>query len=706
MNLLKDSRTSWKHISILIILAFIAGGWILIYSRSVIKEISSLDKFLEIKKLENTIPPEKSPEKNIPPEEKIIDNEATEMMEIKEFKEPLVLIFIDSAIRQNRELYIKVERYANDVRNGLNVLTEIKVANKIEIVKNILKDYYKKGPLVGAVLIGDVPIPPTTLTSFSDSFPSVYPYAELNGKEGEDIWVGVIKPPLEGEEGLELLKKYFEKNHRYHTGELLYKRKVLISSYLEELQTEADIDNMEKWVERTGRYPLKDALLLPFSEYNTPEKWTKDYLAKIEERLEIAQENSHGMPTYYGGDCETSFVDFMDVKKIQRSPLFLDLRSCLGGRMTVENYIAGWHLFSGNTLAVFANTEAVFSSAGFGWGENECGYILTFAGGAPLGKSIFSSSVYFGDASVLLGDPSITLSFVKPKQGQIFSPDLGLIVIERIKTGHIVSADFNNDKKLDLLIQNTLYINKGLNKYFPFQKKIINIYGERPYVVDFDKDGDMDVITAGDKITFFINDDRGNFKKYKEVKTSQKTVAVATEDFDKDRDIDIFATTENGKILLFTNKGKNFAEKQIGQTNPAPYGITCADYDNDKDKDCTVGDKYGDLSFFENNNGNFNIKFVKEIADWAWLWGLTSGDFNKDGNIDLLLSGAIAGKYKLFINDGRGNFSDKGSIISYTDSSNSAYGLSAGDFDNDGDIDAIIAHDNGIYFKENHLIGD
>lgn len=56
MNL-KDPRTNWKHILIWIIVAFVAGGWMVIYSKSIIKEIDSLTKFpeIEIKKPEKVV---------------------------------------------------------------------------------------------------------------------------------------------------------------------------------------------------------------------------------------------------------------------------------------------------------------------------------------------------------------------------------------------------------------------------------------------------------------------------------------------------------------------------------------------------------------------------------------------------------------------------------------------------------------------------
>jgi hypothetical protein len=50
MNFLKEGKTNWKYILIIVILAVVGGGGILSYTTNFIKKINSLTKFPEIKR--------------------------------------------------------------------------------------------------------------------------------------------------------------------------------------------------------------------------------------------------------------------------------------------------------------------------------------------------------------------------------------------------------------------------------------------------------------------------------------------------------------------------------------------------------------------------------------------------------------------------------------------------------------------------------
>jgi len=84
---------------------------------------------------------------------------------------------------------------------------------------------------------------------------------------------------------------------------------------------------------------------------------------------------------------------------------------------------------------------------------------------------------------------------------------------------------------------------------------------------------------------------------------------------------------------------------------------------------------------------------------------LTTADYNKDGNLDLLV-GDNSGKVEILLNNGTGTFTSAGLIHDYNQLS---WGLSSGDFDHDGDVDAIVAANidsssGYVYLKRNHYI--
>ncbi|DAC71881.1 MAG TPA: hypothetical protein DSN98_08040 [Thermoplasmata archaeon] len=176
-------------------------------------------------------------------------------------------------------------------------------------------------------------------------------------------------------------------------------------------------------------------------------------------------------------------------------------------------------------------------------------------------------------------------------------------------------------------------------------------------------------------------------------------------DYDNDNDTDFIAGTVNNVYLL----------KKINQTFYEPYfiyrlpdnpdgfaddlyrgGLTSADYNNDGKEDFITGGVQGVVRLFINNCTNQSIAFnIKEIKDFPQTaWGLTSADFNKDGNMDFAASWADSpfthATISIFYNNGNAEFTQHDI---FTFSSNYIRGLDSGDYDNDGDIDIMFSHD-------------
>ncbi len=145
----------------------------------------------------------------------------------------------------------RIRRYARDVQTSEDytkaVIIKIKKNEKVENISNALEKLYFQGDgtsqmnkLKGIVIVGDVPLP--VVNKGDNRFASLLPYTDFADKvyiydaeSGDflrnrnnfspkaEVWHGVIKPPLSGEEGLKLLATYFDKNHLYHceSGECL-----------------------------------------------------------------------------------------------------------------------------------------------------------------------------------------------------------------------------------------------------------------------------------------------------------------------------------------------------------------------------------------------------------------------------------------------------------------------------------------------------
>ena len=221
-------------------------------------------------------------------------------------------------------------------------------------------------------------------------------------------------------------------------------------------------------------------------------------------------------------------------------------------------------------------------------------------------------------------------------------------------------------------------------------------------LLDVDADGDLDLYTSSGSYEFhpetknfqdriYLNNGTGVFTYDSTAlpinHTSKSCVKAA--DFDNDGDLDLFVggrvkpkrypeavnsfilrnDTKDGKVL-FTDVTSQIAPELD------KFGLACdavwTDFDNDGWMDLIVVGEWMPICFFKNNNGRFSNTTAQTGLQNAigWWNSITAGDFDNDGDIDY-----IAG------NLGLNSFfkaSDKEPIQIY-----------AGDFDEDQSYDAI-----------------
>jgi uncharacterized repeat protein (TIGR01451 family) len=142
-------------------------------------------------------------------------------------------------------LEARIRRYALDAQQSQpftkSVILKVKKNEPVENIAYSLEKLYLEGDntpgeinkLIGIVVVGDVPLP--VVNKNGNRFVSLFPYTDFEDKtyifdaaSGDfipntavaspkaDIWQGVIKPPLAGQEGNELLAYYFDKNYLFH----------------------------------------------------------------------------------------------------------------------------------------------------------------------------------------------------------------------------------------------------------------------------------------------------------------------------------------------------------------------------------------------------------------------------------------------------------------------------------------------------------
>lgn len=224
---------------------------------------------------------------------------------------------------------------------------------------------------------------------------------------------------------------------------------------------------------------------------------------------------------------------------------------------------------------------------------------------------------------------------------------------------------------------------------------------------DAENDGDLDLyIVSGSyefpsdspslQDRFYINDGKGNFQlNEKAIPALLKSGScIKAVDYDKDGDLDLFVggRVEPGSypkpvssyILRNESPKLQFTDVTV-QVAPQlqRVGLTCdvlwTDFDNDGWQDLVLAGEWMPITFLKNNKGKFEIHRTQSDVDTkvGWWSSLSAGDFDNDGDVDF-----IAGNLGM---NTLNRASDEFPVSVY-----------AKDFNNDGNYDAIPT----VYYKD------
>lgn len=179
---------------------------------------------------------------------------------------------------------------------------------------------------------------------------------------------------------------------------------------------------------------------------------------------------------------------------------------------------------------------------------------------------------------------------------------------------------------------------------------------------------------------------------------------VSWADYDNDGDLDLYsAPRDHSSSYLFQNNAEGTFFVEVGRRagvkeDARGYGVTWGDYDNDGDLDLyAVMDNTVSNHLYRNEgNGLFSdvaasagVNVIGPGRGTAW------GDYNNDGNLDLYVvdqKDRGAGRRDwLFRNEANGSFHDVSPFSGIDLSGNLSRGVSWADYDNDGYIDLSLA---------------
>ena len=184
-----------------------------------------------------------------------------------------------------------------------------------------------------------------------------------------------------------------------------------------------------------------------------------------------------------------------------------------------------------------------------------------------------------------------------------------------------------------------------------------------------------------------------------------RPVGIATGDLDGDGDLDcVSVNADGGSATVFRNT-TTYAAIGIYYELPAtlsvgsgPSAVALADIDNDGDLDLltahagTFANPLAEVHVSRNSGAGIFSAYTS-LAVGARPSALTLADADGDGDLDLFTANAGAASVSLRLNNGSGGFGGTATLLLPAGSTPS--GLSTGDVDADGDLDLLVAQGAG-----------
>jgi FG-GAP-like repeat/Abnormal spindle-like microcephaly-assoc'd, ASPM-SPD-2-Hydin len=294
----------------------------------------------------------------------------------------------------------------------------------------------------------------------------------------------------------------------------------------------------------------------------------------------------------------------------------------------------------------------------------------------------------------------------------------------------VVTGDFNNDHKIDVAVINantdplahytvSVFTNAGngvLSQRTEYQVAGgagSSFTGANAIAVgDFDKDGNLDIVTAGtsnadgNTVSVLLGTGTG-FQAYLSYPTGGTTAptGVVVGDFNNDGWLDFaVGNSADNTVSIFLNKadgtGTFTLQQPLTPTSGNPVTLAAGSFHGNGTLDLAIGlgGAFPGLGILK-GNGNGTFQPVVTYSTPNNGYAVTVGDFNHDGNLDVALSLVNPGSpgfVTILPGDGHGGFSSEVNLITESlvpvNGGMHPIGIVAADFNNDGSLDVATAN--------------
>lgn len=277
-----------------------------------------------------------------------------------------------------------------------------------------------------------------------------------------------------------------------------------------------------------------------------------------------------------------------------------------------------------------------------------------------------------------------------------------------VGTWAVSTGDFDGDGIPDIVTANndrntvSILLGKGDGT---FQPHVEYPTGNTPYeaaVGDFNGDGKLDLATAneqGTSVSILLGNGDGSFQPHMDYAAGINPFSIAAGDFNGDGKLDLVtanvgASLDAGTITVLLGNGDGTFQPPVPySTGIFPYSVTVGDFNGDYKLDIAVANNCGNDThcqsvgsvsiFLGNGDGTFQPQVPYNVENAPV--SVVTGDFNKDGNLDLAVTNSKSSTVSILLGNGDGTFQpDMGYVTEAGPNS-----VAVGDFNGDGKVDLV-----------------
>lgn len=284
--------------------------------------------------------------------------------------------------------------------------------------------------------------------------------------------------------------------------------------------------------------------------------------------------------------------------------------------------------------------------------------------------------------------------------GQVFLPNYPISAC-RDPWGTAV-ADFTGDAWEDIVVacrgegRITLYINDQKAE-FPQRRSFSSLPDSwKPLAVDLNQDKRMDVVIASfstHKVAWHISRGNGDLSLSGEIGVPRGPHHLFAGDWNGDKRVDVGVVCfDAGVIQLLTATPTGTLQNYRGLQAPIrPRTASAADWDGDGKSDIVAGGEEPVLLIFLSSQ---NYEKPIRLSALPSVWALGVADLNRDGLSDIVIATYTGTSLATFFQKEPLRWEK----VQVQSSGNYNFSLHAGDFDKDGDMDVVTvsARDNVI----------